>query len=213
MSQKTEQNSTSAGSTESPETPSLQAPPVVHESTIVQIQASLEQLEEHAKKFKELKTKLLTDDDYAIINDKKYIKKSGWFTFAFAFNLKTHIISETKETDPMKPLWYAYHFTVRCEATNGRITEKVGSCDTIEKPSTSMHVIRAMAETRATNRAISAMVGGGEPSAEEMNGKNTIKTPTKFCECKETMTMNDGKCKTCGLYSKLWWDNHGKTML
>lgn len=187
----------------------LQTPPVVHESTIVQIQASLDQLEEHAKKFKELKEKLLTKDDYAIINDKKYIKKSGWFTFAFAFNLKTLIIKESKETDNNKPGWYAYHFTVRCEATNGRITEKVGSCDTNEKPNTSMHVIRAMAETRATNRAISAMVGGGEPSAEEMNGKDEQAKPTKFCTCKGgPSTKGDGKCNNCGEYSELWWDNH-----
>jgi len=147
------------------------APPIVQESTIVKIQASLSQLEEHAKQFKDLKEKLLTKGDYALINNKKYIKKSGWFTFAFAFNLKTSIIMEDKEMDTNRPGWYAYHFTVRCEATNGRITEKVGSCDSSEKPNTSVHVVRAMAETRSTNRAISAMVGGGEVSAEEMNDK------------------------------------------
>jgi len=189
----------------------LQAPPVVNESTIVKIQASLAQLEDHAKKFKELKTKLLTDDDYAIINEKKYIKKSGWFTFAFAFNLKTQIIAETKETDVQKPGWYAYHFTIRCEATNGRITEKVGSCDTNEKPNTSMHVIRSMAETRATNRAISAMVGGGELSAEEV-GK-PLSTPTEFCECKDgPATKLDGTCNDCKKYSKDWWEKNGKTV-
>jgi len=185
----------------------ITAPPVVSESTIVKIQASLKQLEEHAKEFKALKEKLLTDNDYAIINDKKYIKKSGWFTFAFAFNLKTEIILQEKEVDSTKPGWYAYHFTVRCTAVNGRITEKVGSCDTNEKPSTSMHVIRAMAETRATNRAISAMVGGGEVSAEELN----VKTPSAFCSCDDgPKTGQDGKCKECGLYSKLWFEKNAK---
>jgi len=186
----------------------ITAPPMVSESSIVKIQASLKQLEEHAKQFKELKAKLLTDDDYALINDKKYIKKSGWFTFAFAFNLKTEIILQEKETDTSKPGWYAYHFTVRCTAVNGRITEKVGSCDTNEKPNTSMHVIRSMAETRATNRAISAMVGGGELSAEEI-GKPP-QAPTKFCECDAgPKTGVDGKCKECGEYSELWWKNNG----
>jgi len=157
---------------ENQEKPSeITAPPVVQESTIVKIQANLKQLEEHAKQFKDLKEKLLTDGDYALIQNKKYIKKSGWVTFAFAFNLKTTILREEKETDAQRPGWYAYHFTVRCEATNGRITEKVGSCDSVEKNNTSIHVVRAMAETRATNRAISAMVGGGEVSAEEFDSK------------------------------------------
>ena len=183
-------------------------PVVVKDSTIVKMAASLDQLKKHAEDFAKVKSELLNENDYATISGHKYIKKSGWYTFAFAFNLKTEIVREEKELNEQKPDWFAYHFTVRCIADNGRITEKVGSCDNVEKKQASLHVIRAMAETRATNRAIAAMVGGGEVSADEMEGsENSFKSDAKpnnpnnqeVCHCAWNDIKNeDGTCATCG---------------
>ena len=167
---------------------------------IVDLAISIDDLKKKADEFKELKKKLLTENDYVDIGKKKYIKKSGIFQFALAFNLKTEIIVQEKETDDKKPDWYAYHFTVRCIAPNGRITEKVGSCSNDEKDNDgkplhqTVHKVRSMAETRASNRAVSAMVGSAEVTAEEMqgmkddiakngNGKKYAKYDGKYCAC------------------------------
>lgn len=144
------------------------------EQAIVKIATSLEDLKEQMALFQKLKVDLLTEDDTQKIGTNNYVKKSGWIKYALAFNLKTEVIKEEKETNMDNPDWYAYHFTIRCTATNGRITEKVGSCDSREKPQAALHVVRAMAETRASSRAISAMIGAGEVSAEEMENTGDI---------------------------------------
>lgn len=178
---------------------------------IVDLAISVEELKQKADQFKELKKKLLTDDDYADISGKKYIKKSGIFQFGLAFNLKTEIIKEEKEIDDRNGDWFAYHFTIRCIAPNGRITEKVGSCSNDEqdkegkKLHNTVHKVRSMAETRATNRAISAMVGSAEVSAEEIYGINNAKTipenktnNPEVCHCNfDQMTNVFGKCGNC----------------
>lgn len=146
------------------------------EQAIVKIATSLEDLKEQMALFQKLKVDLLTEDDTQKIGTNNYVKKSGWIKYALAFNLKTEVIKEEKETNMDNPDWYAYHFIIRCTATNGRITEKVGSCDSREKPQAALHVVRAMAETRATSRAISAMIGAGEVSAEEMENTGDIST-------------------------------------
>jgi len=174
---------------------------------IVDLAVSVDELKDKAEQFKKLKQELLNKSDYVDISGNKYIKKSGIFQFALAFNLKTEIIKEEKETDERKQNWYAYHFTVRCTAPNGRITEKAGSCSNDEsdkegKPMhTSIHKVRAMAETRASNRAISAMVGSAEVTAEEMNASNGNSKPeSKVCTCTpETRVVTPDKrgCSNC----------------
>ncbi|GIW70273.1 MAG: hypothetical protein KatS3mg101_1020 [Patescibacteria group bacterium] len=80
---------------------------------------------------------------------------------------------------------FVWHFTCRAIAPNGRSAIGVGSCDAFEKAfkkngeyvdkfgrpanPNSIHNIRATAETRAFNRAVSNLVGGGEVSAEEVS--------------------------------------------
>lgn len=177
---------------------------------IVDLPVSVDELKTKAEQFKKLKEELLTPDDYVKIGDKKYIKKSGIFQFALAFNLKTEIIKEVKEIDSTNTAWYAYHFTVRCTAPNGRITEKAGSCSNDEKSNdekpmhTSVHKVRSMAETRASNRAISAMVGSSEVSAEEMQGvKDDVSKRNGNgiqCSCdieKVDVTPDKKGCRTC----------------
>jgi hypothetical protein len=133
------------------------------------------------KQYDELKQSIVTDKDVQVIQGNKFLKKSYWRKVATFFNLTTEIVEESKEQVGKTLVW---HFTVKAVAPNGRSAIGVGSCDIYEKaiytpdgyvtnkgskatPNT-LHNTRSTAETRATNRAISNLVGGGEVSAEEV---------------------------------------------
>ena len=119
--------------------------------------------------FQELKSKLLDENDVVQIEGKKYIKRSGWRKIALAFNISTEIVEVSREEKDGK---YIVRVKARAVAPNGRISEELGVCDSSEfengrlKPS--IHNIETKATTRALNRAISNLVGGGEVSAEEI---------------------------------------------
>jgi len=51
---------------------------------IVDLPVTVDELKKKADQFKELKSKLLDDNDYVTINNKKYIKKSAIFSGIFA---------------------------------------------------------------------------------------------------------------------------------
>jgi hypothetical protein len=62
-----------------------------------------------------------------------------------------------------------YEITIKAIAPNGRFSFGVGSCSSNERKFTHQeHNVRSTAHTRAKNRAISDLVGGGEIFAEEM---------------------------------------------
>ncbi len=138
------------------------------ENSFLQLPVSVDEIVGAMKSYQDLLRKLLVDDDYAVIQSKKCIKKAGWLKLARAFNLSIKIISERKEKDLENTIHYAYHITVSCIASNGREVQEIGTCDKIEKPQAEEHVIRAMAITRAKSRAIASMIGASESSAEEM---------------------------------------------
>jgi hypothetical protein len=122
--------------------------------------------------FQLLKAKLVTADDIQPVQGKNAIKKSGWRKIAAAFGLDTELVSEERIPSPNGP-GFTVETTVRATAPNGRHADGVGSCDTGEsrfrKNSDHIeHDVRSTAYTRACNRAISDLVGGGEVSAEEM---------------------------------------------
>jgi hypothetical protein len=139
------------------------------------------------KGYEVLKKKIIKPEDTQLIEGKKFLKKSYWRKLATFFNITTEIIDEKKEKLGKTFVW---HFTIKATAPNGRSAVGVGSCDAFEKyklvdgeykyynkynkkweeaKPNSIHNIRSTAETRATNRAISNLVGGGEVSAEEVN--------------------------------------------
>ena len=124
---------------------------------------------------------------------KSFIKKSGWRKIATAFNLNLGIITEKrieyenlgyrKKIDDGvdkngKPKFkkitvyepgFVYEVVARATAPNGRFMEATGSCSLGERDfAHDEHDIRATAETRAKNRAIADLVGGGEVSADEL---------------------------------------------
>ena len=188
----------------------LEVKPVEAKSQgIVEVAVSVEQLAEHYKRYEEVKDQLLNNDDYVVINDKKAIAKSGWFKLGVAFNLDTLIISENRREKDDIITW---EIAIQCRAPNGRVVQEIGVCDDSprDREEAAEHVIKAMAMTRATERAYIKMLGAPDSAADDMSAKNGKNNKTKFCECKEgPATKTDGKCATCNKFSKLWWDkNH-----
>lgn len=134
-----------------------------------------------------LKKKICTKDDVVEINGKDFPKKSYWRKCATMFNLSVEVRNE-KEIRNLKGS-VRFDIVYRATAPNGRFADGDGSCFSQEKTdkdgeiiTMSDHNTRSTAHTRAFNRAVSNLVGGGEVSAEEMNSKDfqptqgTIKT-------------------------------------
>ena len=120
--------------------------------------------------YQELTKKLLDDSDYQEHKGKKYKKKSAWQKYARAFNINTEIVSKEIIRSKTNSVIEA-EYTVRATLPNGRYVESDGSCDRREpgKKDMSSHSIKATAKTRATNRAISELIGAGDVSADELD--------------------------------------------
>jgi hypothetical protein len=128
--------------------------------------------------YQKLRGRLLTKEDYQDAGrGKSFVKKSGWRKIATAFGLNTEILHSSVERDengdPTRAeLW------VRAIAPNGRYADGDGYCSVTEdrfsgprgNKSKLENDLRGTAKTRATNRAISDLVGMGEVSAEEIGG-------------------------------------------
>lgn len=118
--------------------------------------------------YEDLKRAIIRPDDLQRIGTRDYIKKSGWLRIARAFGLTVEPTSERFETADDGSWGYA--IVVRALAPNGASMQGDGMCWSSEKQGNqrTRHNVRAHAYTRATNRAISNLVGGGEVSAEEI---------------------------------------------
>jgi hypothetical protein len=116
-------------------------------------------------------------NDIQKIQGRDFKKKGYWRKLATFFNLSIEVVEEraeeikNNEGQVVNKVW---HFVVRATAPNGRSVIGSGSCDMLEKGTrNTYHNTRSTAETRAYNRAVSNLVGGGEVSAEEV-GKDYI---------------------------------------
>ena len=214
----TEQNPTSAESTESTEDPTELKPYVKPQQVgMIQITESVDEIVAKFKKFEEIKSKILSDEDYYTIKAKgnrpetRALGKTGLYKLGVAFNLDTIILQETRITEDEEPNYIGYKTMVQCRAPNGRVTQDVGFCDNtkLDREGESEHVIRAMATTRAKERAYITMIGAPEKDKPSDATKPNEQTPTTFCKCSGgPSTKGDGKCNNCGEYSELWWKNH-----
>lgn len=139
------------------------------------------------KQYQDIINKVCEDSDYQLIQGKKFRKKSGWRKIAAFMGISVDIVESTHETIGKT---FAWHFTCKAiHAKSGRYAIGTGSCDAFEKAKlmegkymiynrfnrvweeaqpNSIHNIRTTAETRAFNRAVSNLVGGGELSADEI---------------------------------------------
>jgi len=115
--------------------------------------------------FNELKLKLLDDSDFVEVKGEKLAKKSAFRKLALAFGISTEIIQQERITINNQD---AYLITVKASAPSGRFMSSVASCHESERKFSKPSDVRAIAETRATNRAIANLIGWAAPSAEEI---------------------------------------------
>ena len=139
---------------------------IIPTQTIVQPAVNAAAALESFRKFQEIKDRVLTDKDKQKIANKPYINKSGWRKIKTIFNLTQEILKSKSVVEKDKLKWI---YRVRVTAKNGAFADAEMSCDTAEPfgKNKTEAAIMAMAQTRAFNRAISDLVGGGEPSVEE----------------------------------------------
>jgi hypothetical protein len=127
-------------------------------------------------KYRELTAAMLTDEDWQVIPNGRFVKRSGFQKIASGYGVSTEIVAEHVERNadgqPVRA-----SATVRATHPSGRYADGSGRCSIDEsrfaKPSgraKAEHDVAATAVTRATNRAISNLVGFGQVSAEEIDG-------------------------------------------
>ena len=101
------------------------------------------------------------------IQGKPFRKKAYWRAVATACGLSLEMVSESLERGEKD---WGYLCTYRAIAPNGRSATGDGAVFASEKRgAATVHNVRAHAQTRAANRAISALCGFGEVSAEELD--------------------------------------------
>ena len=139
--------------------------------------ASIQDTRKVFQAFQQAKFGLLDEADIQKVYDGNFIKKSGWRKIAVFFGLSLQKLDEREiERDGER----IYAVTYRAIAPGGQFQDATGYCSwneagpakraakSKEQKAKLEHDVRATAETRAKNRAISDLVGGGEVSAEEM---------------------------------------------
>jgi hypothetical protein len=135
------------------------------------------------QKFDQFKKRILTPNDVVDIQGKLYLKKGAWTKWALVCNVSDRLVSydrvppEGKDDDGgfyYRVVWEAFH------QPTGRSSVGTGITSSQEKKSWAHeeHDIFATACTRAKNRAVSNLVGGGEVSAEEMTSDGGAVAPT-----------------------------------
>ena len=133
------------------------------------------QVLKQAKEYKELKNDLiqLLPDAVCIINDKPHLRKSGVRHLATHAGISARIEKHEMERHGKDNELLTWRFWVIATAPNGRQMEAVGACCSDERKKEQWNRkqendVMAIAETRAKNRAILDLLGGGDVSAEEM---------------------------------------------
>lgn len=144
----------------------------VEPAAIVMPAVSTDEAVKQWQAYQDLKSKITEKEDIQQIQGRDFLKKSYWRKLATFFNLTVKIISEKVTTLPDGNM--VYDFVDEATAPNGRSATGTGTCDLLEKGGrkNTMHNARGTAETRAFNRAVSNLVGGGEVSADEVIDDN-----------------------------------------
>jgi hypothetical protein len=127
--------------------------------------------------YQELCAAVLVDDDWIGHpgQPESFVKKSGWAKLATFYGVSTELVGDTiLERDTDGKLLRA-SAKARAIARDGRRADGAGACGRNEPRFVNArgrqkieHDLPATAETRATNRAIAALIGFGAVSAEEV---------------------------------------------
>lgn len=172
--------------------------PAPHDVTMAGIVApimDIDALVEQIKRFDDFKQRVLAPDDYLMIQGKQFIRKSGLMKYALACGLSLERVEESRVYDEKKDR-VTYHFMYRAVAPNGRFAEAVGSATSDEKGKLSEHYTRALAQTRASNRAVSNLVASGQVSAEEV-GHDDNEGSTAEREYRKESAKASESCDKC----------------
>lgn len=175
--------------------------PSVGANSLVKPVENVEEVVGVYDQFEEIKEKLLdTNTDLTEIGGGVHVNKSGWRKIATAFNLSIETVSTdrkvedgvvkfTVEAKAVAPNGKSVSGVAMCSSNESNHMESVENIDNWDKDDDDIlkvdgkwrrlkeprevneHNIIATAETRAKNRAISDLVGGGEVSAEEIGSK------------------------------------------
>ena len=134
---------------------------------------NIDRLADAFKKFEEFKRRLLSKDDSITIVGRQYLKKSAWRKWALACGISDEILSYERIPPQGKDPEGGFYYRVVVRAfhkPSGRSSVGVAIASWSERKEWvhKEHDIFALAHTRAKNRAIADLVGGGEVSAEEM---------------------------------------------
>ncbi len=127
--------------------------------------------------YEALKAAIVRPDDVQMIQGRRFLKKAFWRRVATCFGLSLELVSQERGFDEQGHLFYSVMY--KAIAPNGRTMDADGYCSTAEngRDKWPEHNVRATAHTRAKNRAISDLVGGGEVSAEEMPDEEARPAP------------------------------------
>ncbi len=115
--------------------------------------------------YEAMKSALAYPSDYVNVKGKTFLKKAFWRRIALAFGISCEVVREERHVEADGLIRYAVLY--RATAPNGQYSEGDGHCDSLEF-GPSEHNVRAKAHTRAKNRAIADLIGGGEVSADEL---------------------------------------------
>ena len=127
--------------------------------------------------YQDLTARLLTADDWIGRPGapESFVKRSGWQKVSTFYGVSTELLERTVERDDDGRPVRAY-VLARATARDGRHADGDGACGVNEPRFRSAsgrqkleHDLPATAATRATNRAISNLVGFGAVSAEEVD--------------------------------------------
>ncbi len=159
----------------------------------MQPMAPIYELEDAFRQYQEVSRRLLDASDYQQINNRSFMKKSGFRKLAVAYGVTVELVERVYDRDDNGRIIRA-EVMARAHAPNGRAMDGLGACDILEKCciaaecknrsqyhshcapdcsgvkhfSNPSHDLPATAATRATNRACSDLFGMGEVSAEEV---------------------------------------------
>ena len=149
--------------------------------------------------YQRLKAAIADEDDFQPITDKKTGRVKRFPKKSFVKKIQTYFGVTIRVKDTVRDDLGGGHFGFRVTAVavspNGREVEASGGCSTFEERfdikrydneseprfadrlkkanSRAYHDVLSTAETRATNRALMNLIGGGEVTAEERRARHT----------------------------------------